>query len=249
VTEQKLGKKMKYLFGKPSSHSTQLVRETITSTRQAPLAALRDRRCRHDPEAKNMTRFDHTLMIKAVNFFLESSTYFDQDTFAKNAQHWLDNQDVLRSDRIHRVLPRMLWTFAVKIAVLEEFTHGFLSKLLTNSLLTNAMQDVLMRKPRIEDADFIEMMGQPALRNALFTISKGINEAILFMHSAEYKKCDCLAYVATAPEIGVLRTAKPIKEKLEISICAVCEESLAAPKHCSRCGKVAYCGVEHQKQH
>ena len=61
------------------------------------------------------------------------------------------------------------------------------------------------------------------------------------------RMCDCMQYVAMAAKLGTLDIKGP-KVK-EMKRCAVCDECLIRPKVCNGCRKVAYCSVEHQREH
>jgi hypothetical protein len=93
------------------------------------------------------------------------------------------------------------------------------------------------------------LLSEPELASALRAISAGVASLYAFMCRPERRLCECMAYVATAAEIGTLRDKEMKVSSKNIEHCAVCKAALAGPKVCALCKEVAYCGSAHQKEH
>eukprot|EP00187_Rhodella_violacea_P002965 CAMPEP_0174907094 /NCGR_PEP_ID=MMETSP0167-20121228/59544_1 /TAXON_ID=38298 /ORGANISM="Rhodella maculata, Strain CCMP736" /LENGTH=231 /DNA_ID=CAMNT_0016150489 /DNA_START=150 /DNA_END=845 /DNA_ORIENTATION=+ len=211
------------------------------TTRDAPVAILRDRRCRHGSKGLAVD----ARVIIAVYEAIPNRNQPQAGGILTLIDSCVFLQELLRSDLNERFIPGGLWNHAVS-KVSNEFcaySDFFIAVMLW--LLTVATMEILTLQPRLGRMDPIRKLEESPFNEALNAFDESLYEIIKFMHRPDEKKCECLSYVATAVEIGTLGYGGV--KRSDIMECAVCEEGLTNPKVCSRCQKVAYCGVDHQK--
>ena len=119
------------------------------------------------------------------------------------------------------------------------------------SVIVGTILDVIAVKPQLSDVDLAEEVFDNSQFKAQMKSVKYGEAASLFrfMHSPAQKYCDCMKYVVTAAELGMTCIALPMKVSGSITQhCNMCGKSIAAPKLCSLCKKVVYCGEACQRE-
>mmetsp|Transcript_17627 Transcript_17627/g.46911 ORF Transcript_17627/g.46911 Transcript_17627/m.46911 type:complete len:133 (-) Transcript_17627:265-663(-) len=121
-------------------------------------------------------------------------------------ENWIRYRELLLSDRTENVIPRVLWKMVVTLLVGRECIFNEQLVVLAQSLVIGEIMDIRRRNPRREEKEILRVLrGRSLMIKKRATNSMGMKELIMFMHSPDRKKCDCLVYVATAAEIGILR--------------------------------------------
>jgi len=254
VTDPKVDKKSSEVLhlgpGPLSAHA-----DVRVTSQSAILAVLRNRLCKHGiDERKHQSASEHRARRRVIDDSIErillsmprSSSIVLEKLFASRLKNWLGQREVLQADFAKKTIPRMMWKTFVQKYVKNECDHLSNFLFLSHSMIISEIMDILIQEPDLQEADILRELH----RRLYFTVSKisqGQKGLIIFMHSPDRRVCDCLAFVATAADVGVYRTTKEIQR--EAKQCATCGEALANPKKCSRCHKVAYCNAQHQKQH
>jgi hypothetical protein len=268
VTDQKKGKKTGHMVthqhsgscGSGCSASAHFVK-----TRVAPGADYIDKRCQHGTQrmfedtADNTKKRDATrasMMDPDISILMderetiEFSPGIHTSVFkigcANIARFWNSNyHELLKSDIEEQFIPRMFWSAAVHSSSSEEGGYKYARMHVAASVILRYM----MAKPRLKDSKIMRFLHEPELDSALQAISAGTASLYAFMCRPERKLCECMAYVATAAEIGTLRNKEMRVSTKTIDYCVVCKAALAGPKVCALCKEVAYCGPAHQKEH
>jgi hypothetical protein len=268
VTDQKKGKKIGHMVthqhsdscGSGCSGSAHFV-----SARVAPGADYIDKRCQHGTQRLFQDTADHTKKRDAVRASMYdhgiSILFQDMETIeftpgihtsvfkvgcSNIAGFWDSNyHELLKLDIDEQFIPRMYWSAAVHSSSSEEGGYKYTRMNVAASVIVKYM----MAKPRLEDPEMQGFLSEPELASALQAISAGIASLYAFMCRPERRLCECMAYVATAAEIGTLRDREMKVSTKNIEHCAVCKAALAGPKVCGLCKEVAYCGSAHQKEH
>lgn len=224
------------------------VDESLLLSRTAPGSDIRDRLCRHGISTWEYSNRHATgaYMYGLVAALLSQQNW--KPGYEAAVEHWRRDLDILRDDLAERSIARGMWSIGVTDATQEDCNHNYVLKLIAGSLIVNAMQDVIAETSNFTNVDATRLLEQPSVRKALDTISAGKNEMFILMDHPDYRKCNCMAYLATAAEIGKTWRNK-LKISKDIEHCALCKEALAAPKVCSACKEVAYCSVVHQREH
>mmetsp|Transcript_25767 Transcript_25767/g.64365 ORF Transcript_25767/g.64365 Transcript_25767/m.64365 type:complete len:192 (-) Transcript_25767:201-776(-) len=168
------------------------------------------------------------------------------DFFVAMIEAWNSKRGIFQADMVERRIPRLMWSKVVEKYVRYESNHEISFLYLAQCISISAIMDMITLRPRMEEADLLRKLTRRLYRT-VETLSMGQKELVAFLHCPERRLCECLAYVATAAEIGLLSSPDEILK--EAQHCAMCGERLANPKICSRCQKVGYCNAEHQKLH
>mmetsp|Transcript_22605 Transcript_22605/g.60076 ORF Transcript_22605/g.60076 Transcript_22605/m.60076 type:complete len:226 (+) Transcript_22605:320-997(+) len=220
VTDHRAGKKYSQISAGPRGPYVDSDNKKLFKSWMTPLAVLLNRLWYHGFDVTlNLSQPHKHLRLKAIfdvkDRLRDSVTSMDwrppvRECFTLIFQQRSEELELLRSDMVEQTLPRIMWNAVVETLVINEWRHHDMYVLLLQVLIISADMDVLLQEPQLEKADILKkLLGRTALAESLITIGKGLNELILFMHSPERRKCECLAYVAAASEIGVLRTRPP----------------------------------------
>jgi len=139
---------------------------------------------------------------------------------------------VLEADLVEKTIPRMKWMDIVDRYTKAEQDHfsNFLE--LAHSMIISEIMDIILLEPHMEEADILRELLK-RLYITLASISRGPKVLWTFMHSPNRRVCECLAYVATAAEIGALRATEEFQR--EAKHCTMCGQAVANQKICSRC--------------
>jgi hypothetical protein len=268
VTDQKKGKKTGHMVthqhsdscGSDCSGASHFV-----STRVAPGADYIDKRCQHGTQrlfedtagftkkrdAVTASVGDHGISIlfyekETIEFTPGIHTPVFQVGCGNIVDYWNSNHhELLKSDIDEQFIPRMHWSAAVRSSSSEEGGYKYARMHVAASIIVKYM----LGKPRLEDSEIMGFLREPELASALRAISAGVASLYAFMCRPERRLCECMAYVATAAEIGTLRDKEMKVSSKNVEHCAVCKAALAGPKVCALCKEVAYCGPVHQKEH
>jgi hypothetical protein len=267
VTDQKKGKKTGHMVTQQHSGSSGCS-EHFVQTRAAPGADYIDKKCQHGTQKMFEDTADHTKKRDAVRASMmdpgimvmmhemetiEFSPGIHTPVFkvgcANIAHFWSSNyQELLKSDIEEQFIPGMLWSAAVHSSSSEEGGYEYARMNVAASVIVKYMIAKLALKPRLKNSEMKVLLNEPELASALQSISAGIASLYAFMCRPERRLCECMAYVATAAEIGTLRNKEMRISTKDIEHCAVCRAALAEPKVCALCKEVAYCGPQHQKE-
>ena len=254
VTDQKKGKRTANIVTHTDKSGVQ--NHVKVCSREAPGAALINRKCGHGSSSPTMIRDSPAYIQKCKVLNKLISSFASQvDPSQIGIQQaifgfWLENQQILKTDIEERFLPKTLWSRAVSAVIAEDGSREYAIMYVFCSLTTDRIIETLAtsNKSRLTAADAALVLLQPAYHEAVVTIIAGESQLYMFMNRPDRRPCECMEYVATAAEIGFLRS-KPMKVKTDIEHCAECNAALARPMICSLCKEVAYCGAMHQKQH
>jgi hypothetical protein len=272
VTDQKKGKKTGHMVthqhsdscGSGCSGSAHFVK-----TRVAPGADYIDKRCQHGSQRLFQDTADHTKKRDAFRASMMdhniSILMYEKETIefspgihtsvfnvgCQNIVHfWSSNyHELLMSDIEEQFIPRMHWRSAVSSSSSEEGGYKYARMHVAASVILSYMMTKLALKPRLEDCEILGFLDEPEIDSALQAISASPASLYAFMCRPGRRLCECMAYVATAAEIGTLRDKEMRVTTKNIEHCAVCKAALAGPKVCALCKEVAYCGSAHQKEH
>lgn len=242
VTDAKKGRKR-------WSYATDGVQASLYETRLVPGALLRDRTCPHgsiEPMLKESMGdlfMQYLVMVKTSSDLCEASVSF-----------WASRLPLLRGDLEKRTMARELWSLAVLDAIEAEGYYELIRIKVSGSMVIGALQDMLEQQPsKASHSHAMRFLKSHARLQEFWTAAaNGPNALYAWMHRQDMRRCNCMAYVATAAELGLLRDKQCTKtqvEKVEIQHCALCDNTLIAPKVCSACKEVAYCNPSHQREH
>lgn len=241
VTEQKKGRKS---FGYTSIGGA----NNLVTTRFLPGYLLRDRQCQHGAT--------HGIPVSVGGLMMEYAVHVKSNRGAREASvgFWTSRLPLLRDDLEQRRLPKWFWSSAVSDASEEEGYFDIVCIKTCGSLIVSGIQDMLAERLPVSPASALRFLGARPLLNE-FGNAATIGPSAMYplMHRSDVRRCNCLAYVVTAAEIGVLRDktvdVKGNVGRVDIARCALCDNTLIAPKVCSACKEVAYCNTSHQHEH
>jgi hypothetical protein len=272
VTDQKKGKKTGHMVTHQHSDSCGLGcsgSAKFVKTRVAPGADYIDKKCQHGSQrffedtvvhTKKRDAFQASMMDHEISILMYEKETIEFspgihtsvfDVGCANIVHfWSSNyHELLMSDIDEQYIPRMHWSAAVHSSSNEEGGFKYARMHVTTSVILTYMMAKLALKPCLEDSEIYGFLNEPEIKGALQAISASAASLYAFMCRPERRLCECMAYVATAAEIGTLREKEMRVTTKNILLCAVCKVALAGPKVCALCKEVAYCGSAHQKEH
>lgn len=228
----------------------------VIVTRLAPGAVLRDRTCMHGFVKIPDTCHDYDDLPAALDWYdsaVRQPFFLREQWFEHGCKmtisFWMGHLSLLRVDVERRWIPSIFWMQAVGGLVENSVTGMFAVGTLVCIVILNAMMDQLERNPVFRDHDGVRLIDQPDLKSKLQTISQGPVAVCKYMHHPDHRRCNCLAYVATAAELGLMQFGTVRRSRASVEHCAQCGEGLVKSMVCSLCKQVAYCNAVHQREH